>query len=239
MMMANILKHKADLVSGYIGQRIETFGEKITIPIIYLLTGLAIPIWMNQLSKLPIFSTAIGQFIGVKASSIKSIGGYEKIKNFTTEDIYLAREMKRAGFKTIFLDFNKAATCRMYETYDQSVRGISKNIFDFLGKNPIIMTFIVLAIFFFLVLPAPLCVIQLFELNLHKSSYIDTYTLSLLINIVLCSVSWLMIFIARKLPWYISLMFPIVHLNLLYIALVSWIRSEQGKGYVWKGRLVS
>ena len=101
------------------------------------------------------------------------------------------------------------------------------------------MTFIVLAIFFFLVLPAPLCVIQLFELNLHKSSYIDTYTLSLLINIVLCSVSWLMIFIARKLPWYISLMFPIVHLNLLYIALVSWIRSEQGKGYVWKGRLVS
>lgn len=239
MMMANILHHDADLVSGYIGQKTKTFGEKITIPLIYLLTGLVIPLWMNQKSKLSIFSTAIGQFIGVKAQAFKSIGGYEKIKSFTTEDIYLAREMKKAGFKTVFLDFKQAATCRMYETYDQSVRGISKNIFDFLGKNPIIMTFIVLAIFFFLVLPAPLCVIQLFELNLHKSSYIDTYTLSLLINIVLCSVSWLMIFIARKLPWYISLMFPIVHLNLLYIALVSWIRSEQGKGYVWKGRLVS
>lgn len=239
MMMANILKHKADLVSGYIGQRIETFGEKITIPIIYLLTGLAIPIWMNQLSKLPIFSTAIGQFIGVKASSIKSIGGYEKIKNFTTEDIYLAREMKRAGFKTIFLDFNKAATCRMYESYEQSVRGISKNIFDFLGKNPIIMGFLVFAIVFFLVLPTPLCVIQLFEMKFSNSNHIDSFTLSLIINIVLSCLSWLMVFATRKLPLYIAFIFPIIHLNLLYIVLVSWIRSEQGKGYVWKGRLVS
>ena len=43
----------------------------------------------------------------------------------------------------------------------------------------------------------------------------------------------------KKIPFYIAFIYPFIHLNLLYIALVSWIRSEQGKGYVWKGRLVS
>lgn len=239
MMIANILKHKADLVSGYIGQKTVSFGEKITIPLIYLLTGLVIPLWMNAKSKISIFSTAIGQYIGVRAEAFKAIGGYEKLKSFTTEDVYLAREMKKAGYKTVFLDFKKAASCRMYETYEQSVRGISKNIFDFLGKNPFVMTFIILALLFFLVLPMPLCVIQLVELYTNNTHYIDTFTLSLIINVTLCCLSWLMIFLTRKLPFYIAFLFPIVHLNLLYIALVSWIRSEQGKGYVWKGRLVS
>ena len=44
LMMSNIIHHKADLVSGYIGQKTKTFGEKITIPLIYLLTGLVIPL---------------------------------------------------------------------------------------------------------------------------------------------------------------------------------------------------
>ena len=61
----------------------------------------------------------------------------------------------------------------------------------------------------------------------------------LLINIVLSTLSWLMIFITRRISIYVAFIYPLVHLNLLYIALVSWIRSEQGKGYVWKGRLVS
>jgi chlorobactene glucosyltransferase len=239
LMMSNMAFHDADLVSGYIGQKTKTFGEKITIPLIYLLTGLVIPLWMNNRCKLSIFASAIGQYIGVKASAFKSIGGYEKIKSYTTEDIYLAREMKKAGFKTIFIDAKSAATCRMYTNYDQSVRGISKNIFDFLGKNSIVMFLIVIAIFFFLVIPAPICIVKLFEMRLQHSTYVDTFTFALIINFVLSFLSWLMIFATRKLPLYIAILYPLVHLNLLYIALVSWIRSEQGKGYVWKGRLVS
>lgn len=239
MMMSNILNHNADLVSGYISQKIKSFGEKITIPLVYLLTGLVVPLWMNQKSQLSIFSTAIGQFIGVKAESFKAIGGYKKIKEFTTEDVYLAREMKKAGFKTVFVDFKKAAYCRMYTTYEQSVHGISKNIFDFLGKNSIVMFLIVIAILLFLVLPVPLFIIQLFEMNLHGIKYVDTFTFALMVNIILSCLSWFMIFITRKLPVYIAFIYPIVHLNLLYITLISWIRSEQGKGYIWKGRLVS
>ena len=239
LMMSNMAYHDADLVSGYIGQKTKTFGEKITIPLIYLLTGFVIPLWINNRCKLSIFASAIGQYIGVKASAFKSIGGYEKIKNYTTEDIYLAREMKKAGFKTIFIDAKSAATCRMYTNYDQSVRGISKNIFDFLGKNSIVMCLIVIAIFFFLVIPAPICILKLFEMRLQNSTYVDTLTFALIINFVLTFLSWLMTFATRKLPLYIALIYPLVHLNLLYIALVSWIRSEQGKGYVWKGRLVS
>ena len=127
----------------------------------------------------------------------------------------------------------------MYTNYDESVRGISKNIFDFLGKNSIIMTFVVIAIFFFLVLPAPLCIIQLFEMNLYNITYFDNLTFALVVNTILSFLSWLMIFITRRTPIYIAFIYPLVHLNLLYIALISWIRSEQGKGYVWKGRLVS
>ena len=88
-------------------------------------------------------------------------------------------------------------------------------------------------------LPAPLCIIQLFNMKLYNITYVDNLTFALIVNTILSFFSWLMIFSTRKLPLYVAFIYPLVHLNLLYIALISWIRSEQGKGYVWKGRLVS
>ena len=98
---------------------------------------------------------------------------------------------------------------------------------------------LVIAIFFFLVIPAPICIVKLFEMHFNHITYLDNFTFALIANLVLSFLSWLMIFATRKLPLYIAVLYPLVHLNLLYIALVSWIRSKQGKGYVWKGRLVS
>ena len=238
LMMTNIVNHDADMVSGYIGQELGSFAEKITVPVMYMLTGLAVPVWLNEKLKSPFLATAIGQFIGVKASSFKSIGGYDSIKNITTEDMYLARTMKKAGFKTLFLDFKAAASCRMYNNYEECVRGISKNIFDFLGKKDLLMLLAITAILFVLALPFPLMIVELIR-HFFMGAEITKFTMALVINCALSFFSWAVICIGRHLPFTIAFLYPVIFGNLFYVSMVSWYKSKHGNGYMWKGRLVN
>ncbi|MGP1586900.1 MAG: glycosyltransferase [Treponemataceae bacterium] len=238
LMMSNIIKNDADMVSGYLTQEVKTFGEKITVPIMYLLTAFAIPLWLNEKLKLPMLATAIGQYIGIKKESFMAIGGYDAIKNITTEDVYLARQMKKAGYKTVFIDFKDAAKCRMYDSYKSCVNGISKNIFDFVGKNNFIMFLFVVAIIGFLFGPTVLLTIELLK-HILISTTMDNFLIALIFENLVFFISWFIIFATRKMPLWLSLFYPLIFLNLLYVVLVSWIRGSNGKGYVWKGRVVS
>lgn len=237
LMMANMIGHNADMVSGYLGQKMETFGEKITVPLIYLMTALCIPLGLNEKLKYSFFSTAIGQYIGIKASSFKAIGGYDRIKDVTTEDVYLARVMKKEGYVTKFLDFKDAACCRMYDGYRKAVMGISKNIFDFLGKHSLVLIPLAMVVLPVLCLPFPLMVAELYRV-LFCGQIFELWHFALVANFVLVLTSWLVIFKSRRIPLWIALLYPLIHLNLVYLVVVSYVRSKSGKGYTWKGRVV-
>ena len=237
LMMTNIVNHDVDMVSGYIGQELESFGERVSVPIMYMLTGLAVPIWLNEKLNLSILSTAIGQFIGVKASSFKAIGGYDAIKNITTEDMYLARLMKKSGYKTLFLDFKDAASCRMYHSFNESVHGLSKNIFDFLGKNGFLMFATLATILFVLCLPFPFLVIE--AVKFAMTGILTNFFKALVVSCSFSFLAWLIICLSRRLPFYLAFLYPVIHFNLYYIACASWYNGTRGTGYVWKGRVVS
>jgi chlorobactene glucosyltransferase len=46
--VTNLLGLKADMISGYIGQIILTFGERITVPLMYFLTGFITPLFLYR-----------------------------------------------------------------------------------------------------------------------------------------------------------------------------------------------
>jgi chlorobactene glucosyltransferase len=75
--ITNLQGLKADLVSGYIGQIFKSFGEIMTVPLMFFLTGFTIPLFLNRFVKVPWFSAAIGQFIVVKRNVFDAIGGCE------------------------------------------------------------------------------------------------------------------------------------------------------------------
>ena len=67
----------------------------------------------------------------IKKNVLESVGGYQSMKNVISEDVVLARLVKKYGYKTVFIDCKQAASCRMYNNYRESVQGLSKNIFSF------------------------------------------------------------------------------------------------------------
>lgn len=235
-MVSTLIEHNLDMISGYIYQKLKTFGEKVTVPAMYLLT-VALPLYLNDILKSPKFATAIGQYIGIKKESFLAIGGYESIKGITTEDMYLARRMKECGYKTGFFDFSRAASCRMYGNGKEALQGIGKNIFDFMGRSNFIMFLSIYGIFCFILLPIVSFDIEAIK-YLTGVSRVSYYLLTLLFVNIAFFFTYLTIFYERKLPLYLAFFYPFIFLNLLIIFISGWIKSNF-IGYLWKGRRVN
>ena len=229
--VTNLQNMKADMISGYIGQVFKTFGEIITVPLMFFLTGFVIPLFINRYSRLSCFSAAVGQFIVIRHDVFKAIGGCETFKMKTSEDIYMSRYVKQKGYSTRFLNICEYVSCRMYEGYWHAVQGIGKNIFDFLGKSTLLIFFVIIAIGFFLILPVPLVICNI----IIGSPWVLIITI---VNI-LYTLTWLFMFLGQKLPWWHGFLWPLMLINLLYMAVWSWFRTVSGRGFTWKGRKVS
>ena len=229
--VTNLQKLKADMISGYVGQVFGSFGEKVTVPVMFFLTAFAIPIFLNRYVGVSWFSAAIGQFIAIRREVFDAIGGCDSFKKKTSEDIYMSRIVKRYGFSTRFLSVAEHVGCRMYGGYRAAINGIGKNIFDFLGKNTVLLFFLMIVVFFFLFFPLPL----LF-LNIAASS---PWTMHILTVVVLYTLCWVFAFLGQRLPWWYGFLWPLLFLNLIYMAGWSWFRTVSGRGFKWKDRSVS
>ncbi|MDR1105243.1 MAG: glycosyltransferase family 2 protein [Treponema sp.] len=222
---------KADLISGYIGQIFLSFGEILTVPLMFMLTAFFIPLFLNRFTKSSLFSSAIGQFIAIRTTVFKEIGGCEHFKQKTSEDIYMARFAKRQGFSTRFLNISEHVKCRMYTGYRAAIEGIGKNVFDFLGKNTLVLFLAAVAVFFFLFFP-----FLLLFFCIAKGS---PWTLQIIIVNILYTLTWIFMFLGQRLNWWYAFLWPLMYLNLLYMAAWSWFRTVSGRGFLWKDRVVS
>ena len=235
--MSSILYHNVDFLSGFIMQKIQTFGEKITIPLLYLLSGFILPLWMCTRSQSPLVAVAIGQYICVKGESFMKCGGFDLVKNKTTEDVFMARAMRHYGYKTLFLNLKNAASCRMYTSWHSAVAGISKNIFDFINKNNLILIFAVFGILIFLALPPFLTIGLTVYTMIAAKSFSFTLT-ALWINLILVGGAWATVFKTQGINKTFAIIYPLLFINLLYVAMVSWLHAIRKQGYEWKGRIV-
>jgi chlorobactene glucosyltransferase len=228
--VTNMQGLKADLVSGYIGQIFLSFGEIVTVPLMYFLTGFVIPLFLNRFVNVHWFSAAIGQFIAVKRNVFDAIGGCEAFKKKTSEDIYMCRYIRSKGYSTRFLNLTEHIKCRMYKGYHSALEGIGKNIFDFLGKSTILLVFLMIVVFFFLFFPFPL----LIGAVITGSPWVTHIAA---VN-VLFTLTWLFMFVGQRLNWWYGFLWPLMFLNLIYMAAWSWFRTISGRGFVWKNRVV-
>jgi chlorobactene glucosyltransferase len=229
--VTNMQYLKTDMISGYIGQIFHKFGEIITVPLIFFLTGFVIPLFINRYTKLSWFSAAIGQYIVIKNDVFKAIGGCESFRKKTSEDIYLSRIVKQKGYTTRFLNITEYVKCRMYNGYRAAVEGVGKNIFDFLGKSSLILLFMAIGVFFFLFFPFPLligCIITGSPWILH-----------ILVVNIFYTLTWLFMFLGLRLNWWYGFLWPLMFINLLYMAAWSWFRTVSGRGFIWKDRKVN
>ena len=235
--VTNLESNKADFISGFVGQILKSFGEVVTVPAMFFLTGFVIPMFLNKVIKLGYFSAAVGQYIAVKKEVFTKIGGYEAVRNKTSEDIYMARYIKECGYKTEFLDITDQVSCRMYSGYWEGIQGIGKNIYDFLGKKPVVLFLIALLIFLFFCLPFPIMIGSI-VLSL-AGIFHNPFIFHLAMVHILFTATWLVLFIGRRIQWYNAFTWPVLYVNLLVMVLWSFYRTVSGRGFVWKDRIVS
>lgn len=214
-------KHELDLLSVFPVQQMKTHAEKATVPLINWILTTLLPIIAIRNSGFPFFSAANGQFMLFKADTYKKELFHKAQKDKNTEDIAIARDMKRKGYRIHALLGNNRIQCRMYHSWDESVRGFSRNLVYFFGGSRIIaFLFGLITTFGFLPI--------LFSLSWK---FLAAYFSMVLVMRLLVS------FVSRQNPFINIAYSPIQQLALLYIVVrATWMKIRRSTE--WKGRII-
>jgi glycosyltransferase involved in cell wall biosynthesis len=130
--LAALLEHaeseRADLLSVSPGQKTVAWWEKSVIPLVY--TRLARLYRFEEVSD-PQSSAAAanGQYLLIRCEVYRRIGGHEAVRNEILEDVELARRVKEAGGKLLFLPGTEWVVTRMYRGFAEMWRGWTKNLY--------------------------------------------------------------------------------------------------------------
>jgi chlorobactene glucosyltransferase len=227
--VTNINKHHSDFLSGYVQQELQSFGEALIVPATYIMSTMVLPLWLIPRSTASMLSFAVGQLVMFRRQAFESIDGYSSVSEQITEDVFVARAVKKAGFRVVFLDIRHYVRCRMYEGYQESFDGIAKNIYDFFKNQPVFFASVVSILVAFIVLPLVLVPIEF-------------YTGSSMLRFSLFSVAtfllaWSLSLYDRGQRWWVPLLYPLTFMHLLYMAWKSFGRVATGLGIVWKDRV--
>ncbi len=155
----------SDTITVWPKQHVNTFWEKLIIPIIYhglytLLPAKYVerdPRWIprNLRAKMrPNFAAACGQFFAFSKRAYDKIGGHEAVKNQIVEDVELAKVIKRSVLSITMFDGVGTVNCRMYRSHKEIFEGLRKNFFVGFGKN--LPLFLTMATLQFIVFVMPL-----------------------------------------------------------------------------------
>lgn len=119
---------KLDFISPYPRQIAESWGERLVQPLLQWS-------WMSTVllrgaEKIPMTSTVIcnGQFLVMRGSSLKAIGGFETVAYKVLDDIELGRSFVSAGFTGAVISGSEIASTRMYQGFSEICAGYGKSL---------------------------------------------------------------------------------------------------------------
>ena len=133
-MLERTEKEGADLLSLSPGQITPTWWEKAVIPLVYV--SLASLYRFEDVSnpRSPA-AAANGQYLLIRRAVYERVGGHEAIRNEVLEDVELAKRVKTAGGKLLFLPGAAWVQTRMYSSFREMWAGWSKNLYLLYGRS--------------------------------------------------------------------------------------------------------
>jgi chlorobactene glucosyltransferase len=113
-------------------QELGSFAERLVMP-----CGLYLMAFYQDLGHLQSRAgddaTATGQFMLARRAIYQAVGGHAAVRNVISEDVALARLIKRAGGRVALHDGREAVSARMYTGWRSLWEGVAKNLVDMLG----------------------------------------------------------------------------------------------------------
>ena len=209
------------LLSLFTNQQMDTFGEKLVVPLMHYILLNLLPLRLIYLIKNSAVAAASGQFMLFDAAVYRQQQWHEQAKDKVVEDVEIMRMVKSAGYNGEALLANGMISCRMYKNYADAVDGFSKNFLA--AFNYSVMG---LLVYLVVIIGGPMIV--LITLNFQLIFFMAGL---IMLTRIMISLS------AGQNAWLNLLLHPLQMLNLVLIAFLA-IQKYLTKTTVWKGRRI-
>lgn len=213
--------NKLSLLSLFTNQTMLTMGENMVVPLMHFMLLNLLPVRLVLLVKNTSIAAASGQFMFFNAADYRKNNWHQQVKDNVVEDVEIMRLVKANKLNGEALLANCMISCRMYNSYIESLNGFSKNFLA--AFNYSILAFLV---FLVLLIGGPILIIITMNLPLIL------FTLGLIVlTRVMISLS------SGQNALYNVVLHPLQMLSLTIIAYMA-IQKYLTKTNTWKGRRV-
>lgn len=213
-------KHRLGLLSVFPKQIQESFGERVTVPIMNYILLTLLPLIFVRVSPFISHSAANGQFMLFSSDVYRANDPHRLFAMSAVEDIAIARYLKKKKVKIACLTGEDRVRCRMYHGYKEALNGFSKNVFMFFGNKP------ALAIVFWIFVALGFIPVMLYSLGI-----LGLYIALVVLVQILYSIAS-----GENFSKNIEL-FPLQLLFLINVIIFS-LKLRSNKKYLWKDRNV-
>ncbi|MEV0436844.1 glycosyltransferase family 2 protein [Nocardia sp. NPDC050413] len=131
--VTELRKRGAGLVSAWPTQDSGSVAEQLVQPLLAWSWASTLPVGPANHSLRPSTAVACGQFLAVDAAAYRAGGGHAGVAASATEDLDLARALRRAGHRTALVTAGPAARTRMYTGADDLAGGYTRWLWSAYG----------------------------------------------------------------------------------------------------------
>lgn len=150
--VARMQKDGLDLLSLFGDWRLESFWERAVIPVVgWFIRGAVDLDAVNDPGRAEAFAN--GQFILIRRSAYDRVGGHGAVRAEVLDDVRLARAFKDKAQKIGLRHAPGAFRVRLYERLSDIVSGYAKNLYEGMGRRPLLALGAVMFVFVSTVLP--------------------------------------------------------------------------------------
>jgi len=208
------------LLSVFPTQKILSFGEWLIVPLMNWILLTFLPLKFINSTDSKYLTAANGQFLLFKSDTYKAIGGHQFLSNSVVEDMEFARKLKKERYKIKTYLGGNMVYCRMYNDFDSSFKGFSKNFYPGFNISPVA--------FLFLIICLVICFLLPFYLIIYNNIFTSTIILILAQRIV----------ISKKSKQNILINFLLHPFQIIFVFIlgINSIIVTKTKNRIWKGR---
>ncbi|MFI7001847.1 glycosyltransferase [Nocardia sp. NPDC050175] len=131
--VTELRRQRVALVSPWPVQRAESVAETLVQPLLCWSWAATLPIALANWSLRPSTSVACGQFLVFDTAAYRAVGGHAAVAASATEDLDIARTLRRAGQPTTLVAAGRLASTRMYEDAAQLDAGYTRWLWSAYG----------------------------------------------------------------------------------------------------------
>lgn len=125
-----------DFISPYPRQLTSGFVQKIFQPLLQWSWLSSVPLLIAQKYSIKSMAVANGQFLIIKRDAYFKSGAHAGIKTEVLDDLMLARNLLKQGYKGGVAEASNIATCHMYKNKMELFKGYQKSLWKAFGSVP-------------------------------------------------------------------------------------------------------